>query len=261
MPSLADFLKRNSIVAGDTLPLVHSVQAYHLRRIREQDAIVATECDVFKGENLNYFFMGRPAYKVDGGDAVAAHWELPCCFIFEYQAIRGIKRIFPFDSGAHHLQRYPKYINMMEMTEFDAAEINEAPARIIGAFFGDAKSYFDLKPKSADAFDQEFGLGPLDAEISAVHRLAGDNRASGGFDDRRFTIELQSDQQVDLKITKPMAVILPVIYLDDDEVRDCIETRWGAEAITYSVVPLSVEKYYATIYEKVLDFYKSRGLL
>lgn len=262
MPSLAEFLKRNTIEPGNTLPLVQSVSAYHLaKRIGPNDSIVATECDVFEGEKLNYFFVGRPAYKVDAKDASPAEWELPCCFIFEYQAIGGIKRIFPFDSGAHHLKRFPNYIGMMEINEFEVSSINDAPARIIGAYFGDARSYFDLKPKSERAFTEEFGLGPLDAEVRAVHKLALDGREEEMFDDRRLAIEIQSDAHVDLTVTKPLAVILPSIYLDDADIRDAIETRWGAEAITYPIMSLSIKNYYGTIYEKVLTFYEARGYL
>ncbi|WP_056062031.1 hypothetical protein [Sphingomonas sp. Leaf230] len=262
MPSLADFLRRNSVEASTTLPLVQSVSAYRLiKSIRPNDSIDAVDCDVFAGEKLNYFFVGRPAYKSESSDAQAADWELPCCFIFEYASIKGIKRVFPFDSGAHHGKRYPNYISMMDLSEFDTGDVIDAPARIIGAYFGSAKAYFNLKPKAEDAFVEEFSLGPLDAEIMAVHRLAGDNRDADQFDDRRLTIEVQSDQHVDLTVAKPLAVILPAVYLDSVEVREAIETRWGAEAITYSISSLSLKHYYGTIYQKVLDFYQSRGWL
>lgn len=262
MPSLAEFLMRNSVAPASPLPLVQTVSAYRLiKSIRQGDAINAVECDVFTGERLNYFFVGRPAYKVENSDAQAANWELPCCFIFEYGAIGGIKRIFPFDSGAHHGKRYPNYISMMDMLEFEVGKVPDAPARIIGAYFGTAKAYFSLKPKGEDGFTAEFDLGALDAEIMAVHRLASDIRDANQFDDRRLTIEVQSDEHVDLTVTKPLALILPSIYLDNTEVREAIETRWGAEAITYSINPLSLKSYYSTIYQKVLDFYQSRGLL
>lgn len=261
MPSLSEFLKRNTIVAGQPLPLLHSFQAYRIKEFRDRQSIEPVECDVFKDEKLNYFFMGRPAYKVTGSDAQAAHWELPCCFIFEYENIEGIRRIFPFDTGAHAEQRYPNYIGMMDNAEFDVSDVNDGPARIIGAFFGDARAYFDLRPKSEEAFEAEFALGPLEAEVAAVHRLAGDNRAANGFDDRRLTIEVQSDAPVDLKVTRPLAVILPAKYLDDPTVLRTIEEDWNAEVLSYPIFSLSLEQYYATIYAKVLDFYQKKHLL
>lgn len=261
MPSLSDFLKRNTVVAAQSLPLLHSFQAYRIREFRDRQSIDPVECDVFKNEKLNYFFMGRPAYKVSGIDAVPTHWELPCCLIFEYESVSGIKRVLPFDSGAHAEQRYPNYIGMMNLAEFDVADVNDGAGRIVGAFFGDARSYFDLKPKSDSTFESEFGLGPLDAEVAAVHRLAGDNRARTSFDDRRLTIEVQTDQPLDLKVSKPLAVILPAKYLDDPSVLKMIEDTWEAEVITYPIFPLSLDHYYATIYAKVLEFYERRGLL
>jgi hypothetical protein len=94
-----------------------------------------------------------------------------------------------------------------------------------------------------------------------LQRLAGDTRHASAFDDRRFTIEVQSSDHVDLTATRPLAVILPSIYLDEDRIRGAIETRWKAEAITYPIASLSIENYYASIYERVADFYKGRGLL
>ncbi|VVT00979.1 hypothetical protein [Erythrobacter sp. EC-HK427] len=262
MSSFADFLERNSIVPSPSLPLVHSLPSYSLtNKVMPSDAIVPLMCDVFEGEKLNYFFVGRPAYKSMSTDAVAAEWELPCCFIFDYQSLGTFKRVFPFDSGAHDGKRYPEYIQMMELEKFDVTNVLDAPARIIGAYFRNVRDYFLLNPKSEEAFKQEFSITPLDAEIMAVHRLAGDNRYRDKYDDRRLAVEIQSEEQVDLTVKKPLAVILPCSYGDVPEVRDAIEGRWGADIITYTIQSLSVEAYYSTIYEKVLNFYEAKGLI
>src|SRR4051794_27358138 len=109
MGALADFLGRNAVAAADTLPLVHSARSYDLRRIIGRNQIAVAPCDVFN-EDLNYFFVGRPAYKFGSRDEEATYWELPVCFIFEYDVIPGVKRVFPFDTGAHHLGLYPEYV-------------------------------------------------------------------------------------------------------------------------------------------------------
>src|SRR5688572_24122883 len=114
MSPLAAFLSRNSVTPGTTLPVVHSMSGYRFEKIWQNGRIESEECDVFVGENLNYFFMGRPAYKVGSREQDAEHWQLPCCFIFDYQSIGSIKRVFPFDSGAHHNGLYPEYIGMMD---------------------------------------------------------------------------------------------------------------------------------------------------
>ena len=92
MSRLKEFLLRNSVVPARPPGLVHTCQAYSLDEIMKDDAIKPSMCDVF-GEPLAYFFVGRPAYKRDL-DPDAAEWELPVCFVFEYD-ISSAKRIYP----------------------------------------------------------------------------------------------------------------------------------------------------------------------
>ena len=263
MSALGSFLLRNSVNSGNpggTLPLVHSLSGYRFGKLLAAGQIVAEECDVFKEENLNYFFMGRPAYKVKDASLQAETWELPCCFIFEYAAIGNIKRVFPFDSGGHYLELYPHYINMMPLDEFEVSDVEDAPSRIVGAFFGTPDAYFHLRPKDEAAFEREFSLGPKDAEVRAAHKLAR-HPAPQGFDDRRFTIELQTSETIDLKVVKPLAVIMPAVYLDDEETRRIVVQEWKAEPISYPINSLSVNQYYGQIYERVERFYKDNGYL
>src|SRR5689334_7650680 len=99
MTPLDRFLQRNSIKPSQGLPLVHSSAAYTIRRILQNKEIVARqECKVFRGEKLNYFFVGRPAYKKEY-EVEGDYWELPACVILDYSSVP-IKRIYPFDTGA-----------------------------------------------------------------------------------------------------------------------------------------------------------------
>lgn len=260
MPSaLESFLLRNSVVPSGPLPLVHATKSYNLRSIITSDAIEPQECDVFLKEKLNYFFVGRPSYKYTTDSTSADHWELPCCFIFASDLANNPKRVFPFDSGAFSKGRFPDYIEMMPRAEFEVS-LPDAPERIIGSFFGSAKDYFSLKPKSPDVFDQEFSLSPLDAEVSAILRLAGE-RTIPDFDDRRFAIEVQSGSAVTLSANKPLAVVLPEQYLDVASVRDTIQNKWGAEPLGYPMFSLSISAYHALIYQEVLSFYERNNFI
>ncbi|WP_421123145.1 hypothetical protein [Sphingobium yanoikuyae] len=214
---------------------------------------------MFKGDNLNYFFVGRPAYKYHSDSGTAEAWELPCCFIFEAASVGNVKRIFPFDSGAFHGKRYPSYINSMPMSEFEVQGY-DAVGKIIGSFFGSAKRYFDLNPKTSDEFNNEFSLSPFDAEIQATMKLAGESTPNT-FDDRRLCIEVQTDESLKLNNAKMLAVVLPEIYLDIDGVRDRIQNEWNAEPIGYQMFSLSVANYHSLIYKEISDFYKRKGLL
>lgn len=256
---LQAFLSRNSVAAAKGLPLVHSTKSYNINFLMKDDAINPQKCDVFTDERLNYFFVGRPAYKHTSDVAQAAHWELPCCFIFESDVVQTIKRTFPFDSGAFAAGLYPSYIRNMPLERFESQGPDVA-GKLIGAFFGSADRYMRLKPKSSEEFDHEYSINALDAELSATLRLAHESSLAR-FDDRRFTIEIQSEEPIKLSDVKPIAVVLPELYLDVEEVRNTIQKKWGAVPIGYSIAPLSLAMYYSQIYAAVESFYKSRGYL
>jgi hypothetical protein len=260
LSTLSDFLLRNSVVPGGTLPAIHTTQAYHLKYLQNTNKLLVTECDVFSPDKLSYFFVGRPAYKYQTDGSEAEYWELPCCFIFEFASVKGIKRIFPFDSGAFRKLRYPPYIRQMDWKHFEATAAPDAVSRIIGAFFGDLRSYFSFKSKDLGSFEKEFDLRVFDAEIKALHRLSRE-KSPATFDDRRFTIELQSDVDLDLNVSHPLAVIAPLPYFDEPTFRNHVETTWKATPIGYPVYTLSVEQYFHAVYERVEEFFKARGLL
>jgi len=116
MTPLDRFLQRNSIKPAASLPLVHSAAAYTIRRIIQSKKIIAkTECNVFKGEKLNYFFVGRPAYKREY-EVEGDYWELPACVILDYRSV-SVKRIYPFDTGAFDM--YPEFIRIMDRSDFE----------------------------------------------------------------------------------------------------------------------------------------------
>jgi hypothetical protein len=254
------FLMKNSVFDGGELPLVHSTQAYHLRSLQSNGTLVASECDVFVGEKLNYFFVGRPAYKNATEESESAYWEFPCCFIFEFHAIGDVRRIFPFDSGAFNRNLYPSYMRMMKSEAFEVASVANAPGRIIGAFFGTPSRYFEMKPVGEDAFNADHLLKPMDMEVRAILRLSFE-RSSSNFDDRRLTIEVQSGSDVDLTVSQPLAVIAPSEFYEDATFRSHVENVWKAMPISYPISSLNVTTAYGQIYDKVREFYKGRGLL
>ncbi|MDP2355767.1 MAG: hypothetical protein Q8M31_06860 [Beijerinckiaceae bacterium] len=162
MGALYDFLQRNQIERKKALPLVHSTEAYFIRKFMNSGKIAVRKCNVFKKDKLSYFFVGRPSFKREIGSE-ATDWELPVCMIVDYSAVRQ-KRVFPFDSGAFRKKLYPKFMNMMPLEEFEVSGDADAAEKIIGTFFGNNKNYFSLKPrKEGDFFCKIryrcFGLG------------------------------------------------------------------------------------------------------
>jgi hypothetical protein len=256
MSALYEFLQKNQIKQSEALPLVHSTEAYFLKKILRTGKIDASPCKVFKNEHIAYFFVGRPAYKSQV-TAEAAYWELPICFIFEY-SMDNIKRIYPFDSGAFATKRYPSFIQMMPLNEFEVGNDKNAVPKLIGTFFGSAMNYYRLKPTPDSAFKRDFQVEILNEEILALHKLI--ESKSDKYDDRRFSVEAQFSEGFDLKERKLLAIVLPDIYLENREIVKLIEQQFSATILSYAIYPLNVSYYYYAIYERVENFYRERGL-
>lgn len=254
MSALYQFLQRNNITKANPLPLVHTTDSYFVKKIISSGKITPRPCNVFSGENLSYFFVGRAAYKKESGYD-AEYWELPSCLVFEYFS-SGVKRIFPFDSGAFSNKLYPNFIGMMDIEDYEVSIDNNSPEKLIGTFFSTPDNYYRLRSRNEDWFKSEFDIDVLDEEILALHKLIGhkDNKS----DDRRFAIEMQFNKELKLSEKKLICAIVPETYLSNENYIESIEST-GAKIITYPLYPLRKKYYYFTIYEKLDQFYKSEG--
>lgn len=221
-------------------------------------------CEVFQ-EKLNYFFVGRPAYKKEFSDE-AAEWELPICFVFSYH-ITDAKRIFPFDTGGFERKIFPSFIQMVNRDEFDMTSISDGPSRFIGTFFGSPVNYFKLKVDSEDSFVNKFSLGVFDHEIRALHRLVmktgkppDKSTDYKRIDDRRSTIEVQFSDDKLLEKDKLLAVILPEPYYLEPSVTRYFRAL-GAELISYQTFPHNPDLYYGVIYDKIYSYFKKHQFI
>jgi hypothetical protein len=222
-PRLLDFLQRNAIDASTLLPLVHTTRAFHLRSIMESNTIAAAPCDVFQGERLNYFFVGRPAYKYRVGEN-DEFWQLPVCFIVDFKTVARPKRVYPFDSGGFARKELPSFMNAIKLPDFEVSKDPRAIEKLVGTFFGNPRNYFRLKGKRTSEFTARHNLSPFDAEIHALHKLSIP-RVNKSFDDRQFTIEVQSEGDYQLKSNHLLAVIAPITYFDDSAFLDHVEKQ------------------------------------
>jgi hypothetical protein len=95
-----DFLKDAKPPPGE-LPLIHNTDLFFFRQIRLSEKLKPSDCDVYKGEKLLYFFYGRPSYcaHVNLG-TVTARALLPICLVLSRSVIAQATRIVAFDSGA-----------------------------------------------------------------------------------------------------------------------------------------------------------------
>lgn len=253
---LDEFLAKNTIKSIEgKLPLVHSTKSLNLRELAEASGLEPTLCDIY-GEELIYFFLGRPAYRWSASDGRPEHWELPTCFIFDDLPSLKIERTLPFDSGAYEKNRYPSFVQNIPRANFESEGARSAN-RIISAVYGSFSRYFQGRPKTEEQIISEFDLSPIDAEILSIRRLA---ETAGGqsFDDRCFSIEIQSRTGIDFSINPPSAIILPTVYLSDKNVASVIK-GWSCEIITYDSYGLSLQLYFGAIFEKFRAYCEERG--
>ncbi len=251
--ALNRFLKRNSISPVRTMPLVHSSESYLLKKSLQDGVLKTAQCDVFRQELL-YFFVGRPAYKNDEANE-GSYWELPSCILFDFD-MSGATRTFPFDSGAFSGKRYPRYINMMEMSDFQITSTEDGVRRAIGAFFRSTKDYYRLNTFSDEEFASKHDLDVIEEEILALHHLIRDR--SKRFDDRRFSVEVQFSHSFEFNKRKPIFAIFPENYLQSKTFMSWVE-NYNIQLETYPFYPLRKDYYYSAIYEKLENFYRENG--
>lgn len=260
MSKLSGFLSKNNIVPSRELPAVHTTPAYNMKSIIEQAQLSPRPCNIFEGEELNYFFYGKPSYKIATDFQDSKFWEMPICFLFHLHRIPSIRRIYPFDSGAFRTGRHPGYISRMDITDFEAPVSVDVPRRIVGAFFDSIDDFFRLRPKDETRFMDEYDLSYLDAQIIALRDLAADSSLRD-IDDRRFSIEIQSDSILNINNETVDAVILPDIYADLKEVRDFVTEKLSANLMEYGTYSMDASAHTLLIYERIRLYLKHKGCL
>lgn len=248
------FLKKH-VPAKKRLPLVHSTSGFYFKEIIDDNCIKPIKCPIFN-EPLTYFFYGRPAYRVSSKAMCRTDFVLaPICIVFKPEALNNFKRIFPFDSGAFSSGMYVHYIpKHIKLDSFLLGNSLEISQQVISTFFGDNKSYyFGMTNKNLN-FDF------TDMEAYAYYQLI----TAGGetiHDDRRYTIEVQSDSIIDLS-DKILAVVLPRSAMDDKKVYDTVMNKWKAYPITYDTyIGVSPKEYNAVIRQMLKNFLEAEGYL
>lgn len=238
------------------MPIFHTTSAYNAKNIILNGVIDPRSCDVFRGEKISYFFYGRPSYKMQNKQQIAKYWQLPSVFIFDSDIVDMV-RCYPFDTGAFEEKLYPEFFNFMPRDSYEVSEIIDGPQRLISAFFVDTDRFFKMKPREKSDFVSRFQVRTTDEEVSALYDVI--STYSEKVDERRFSIELQSHEKIDIYKGKCRAIIIPEEYLESDEIVE-ITDRLEIELLSYPSFPLRQEMYYYAIYNVVYELYKEWGL-
>lgn len=255
--TLRDFITNANVAADVNLPWVHSTESSRILEIMQSGKILATTCNVFKGEKLCYLFVGRPAYKSPDVDE-PKYWQLPVVFVIRFHDKPPIKRIFPFDSGAFVGRRLPRFLTTFRM---DGYEISNDPAnigRVISFFFKTPSRYLHRKAASLDELQEHYNLDARHQEIQALSELYRES-LKPDLDDRAAAIEVQISQDIQLASDNLIGIVLPEEYMRVKELANAIRSL-TPNVETYSHWPVAKNQYYALIYDAVQKIYKVSGV-
>jgi hypothetical protein len=254
---LNSFLSTSNLSGTVELPWAHSTAASNLMDIIASGRLLATPCNVFKGEKLCYLFIGRPAYKMKPVENPSS-WQLPVAFVVRFAEKPSIKRIYPFDSGAFHGRRLPSYITTFRLGGYELDANPELAGRLISFFFKSTDRYFMRRPAGLEELKEDHNLDMRHAEILALSRLYHETSAPK-FDDRAAAIEVQIDEDIQLTPQNLLGVVMPSEYARVDGFVDDVK-RLTSIVETYDLFPLGTAAHFGLLYEGVQRVYKRAGV-
>lgn len=254
---LREFLINSNLGVPKSPPWIHSTPSSKLINIIQGEKLLAMRCNVFKGENLCYLFVGRAAYK--GKDAANPQpWQLPSAFVMRFEQPPPIKRLHPFDSGAFAGNRMPDYLSAFDLKNFELGTDQEQIGRLISLYFQTPRRYIDRNSVDEQKIKDEHLLTMSHAEILALGKLYREG-STRNYDDRAAAIEVQVAEDIPLKKENLLGVVIPEEYSRTDGVLDSLR-KLTKVVETYRLLPLSLNQHYSLIYDCVERIYKKAGI-
>jgi len=238
------------------LPLFHSTKLGNLDDIVKSSKLEMTHCHHF-GRPLVYLFYGRPAYRPkSGGELPDSEFCIcPISFIFKPARLSGkITRAFPHDTGAALNGMFEPTISPAQGRDYELRANVISLQRYVSRVFVSNEKYFLGEPDPT--------LKALTVE-RPIRRFLDLIEPAGAtqLDDRRYTAELQFDQDIPLRDLL-LAVVLPRAFMDREDVRGTIINEWGAIPLMYDTYAGGIpQAYYQTVKQSVLNFYREHHLL
>jgi hypothetical protein len=234
----------------------HTTDAYRLRELINCGGLAPQQCPVF-GENLTYFFYGRPAYRIGTHASIGPSARAPVTLLLEPDLVVHAKRIFPFDTGAFHAQRYANWLHPhMKKEDFEITAVGDGPEKHVNAFFGSNASYFTCTPINPSAAPAE------ELEAEALGRMVMDSSAANA-DDRRIAVEMHTGKPIVFDKTLLRAIIGPHSLQTASWLRTFLSGPGkGVEYVPYSFNHLkSATEYQGLFEEKARELQSKWGMI
>jgi hypothetical protein len=257
--TLRAFLRRLNVGSPEALPLVHTTESSRIFKILKERQLLAAPCNVFAGENLTYFFVGRPSYKLKSSEPQSYYWQLPMVFVTKFDTSIKFKRILPFDSGAFKNARLPSHILNFPLDDYDLAEDPSLVRKLVAAFYGSNENYYRRKAFRPETLEDRHVLNPMHMEILSLAHLYSDPLTATS-DDRSSNIEMQLEGNFQLADGNLLGLVLPREFSRAPSLVEAFRSM-GCRVEYYDMFPLNPAQFYYAIYERVESILKKSGCL
>ncbi|MDQ0350155.1 hypothetical protein [Ancylobacter vacuolatus] len=248
--TLSDFLELTQATQSP-LSLVHCTTVDQGVQMLASGELRPTHCGVYD-DDLLYLFYGRPAYKPAERAGASYMVELaPMCLVLKPSLLASARRSLPFDSGG--FSRYENLIGRgLSRQDFELSGDETAPSRLVTAFYGNNRNYYEQLPLQQPQFDVSRRTA------RALARLISDTSIRND-DDRCGTIEVQFSQPI--RIAEALqAIVAPAAMLADPEVQRILEASPDAIPLAYKIYGrFNPANYASAIYERVEQVLEGQG--
>jgi len=189
----------------DLMPLTHITKGIVLQDIIRSKSIDPSNCDTLN-QDANFFFYGRPAYRVSGDGTIEVEAACPTCLIFNSAMISQADKIHAFDTGAFGKRMYKHILlDEMQLVDFSLGNDTSRPNKLIHRVFGTRLAYFDAD--TTDALRSDSGAESWEYHAKAYLDLIN-SPGRNEPDDRVCTIEVVFGGSVDIN-AHLMAIVVP----------------------------------------------------
>ena len=241
--------------ALSSMPLVHVCDSFTFRKIMVSGVIAPAHCKVFK-KDLSYFFYGRPSYRVSSQEQTTnAKSMFPICFILDPSCVSVISDAYPFDTGAFCAGIFSDYVHpKSDISDYRFVNQMEFIQKFVGYFYSNNTSYYDGVPSITQQ-----SLPAMAFELHSLHQLITSESAEK-FDDRCHTIEILTEQKVDINSGVIKAMVLPSSIASDPEVSSFMYDK-NIEPIAYHTTRCAPSDLSTTIINEVRKYYEAEGVV
>ncbi len=179
----------------------------------------------------------------------------PISFIFRPARLSNrVTRVFPHDTGAAFNGMFEPRISSARGRDYELSANVMSLQRYVSRVFISNEKYFLGEPDPT--------LKNLAVE-DRVRRFLEfiESTDATPLDDRRYTAELQFDEDIPLRDLL-LAVVLPRAFMDREEIRTAVIHDWGALPLMYDTYAGGIpQAYYQTVKQSILNFYREHSLL